>query len=335
MLKKVTIALLVLLAIFLLYNGSMVVYLAQQGQGQVRVILDSRPISELKDEGYFDEVKLRKLSMIEEMRDFAFNDLGLDPTGSFTDYYEQNGKPVLWVLNACPPFSLEAYKWNYPVLGKLGYKGFFEKTIGLAEEQKLIDEGYDTDLGPVNAWSTLGWLNDPVLSSMLNRSEGELARLVIHELTHASVYISGDGSYNENLATFIGDKGAILYLRKKYGDEAIQLQDLEEADQDRKTLTKYLTRRTEELIVLYASDQDNVKKRKKKKELIRAIQDSIPFLSLNDSTRFQVLSRREGLNNAFFTAYSMYREGQSEFQRELEEDFEGDLVKFIEYQKSR
>ncbi|MBK7966760.1 MAG: aminopeptidase [Bacteroidetes bacterium] len=96
-------------------------------------------------------------------------------------------------------------------------KAFFVKEKGEAELKELERFGYDVEYRSVSAWSTLGWFEDPILSNMLKRSEGQLAEVIIHELTHTTLYLPGSVDFNENFATFVGEHGAILFLKYKYG----------------------------------------------------------------------------------------------------------------------
>ncbi len=223
MLKKILGTILFFAAVLIAANFKLVCYGLQQLKGQLYIVNHAKPIPEvLADVSVSDSIKT-KLGFIEEIKRFAVDSLSLKPSENYTTFFDQQNRPVMWVLTAAPRFKLESYTWYYPLLGRLSYKGFFDKNKGLVEKNKLSQTGLDTDLSPTGGWSTLGWFKDPVLSNMLRKNEGALAELIIHELTHGTLYIKGDVEFNENLATFIGEQGAIQYLEAKYGKSSLPL----------------------------------------------------------------------------------------------------------------
>jgi predicted aminopeptidase len=125
-------------------------------------------------------------------------------------------------------FQLKAYEWDFPLIGSFSYKGFFNYDQALEEEDKIRKNGYDTSIDEIAGWSTLGWFKDPVLSDMLDRSSGSLANLIIHELTHGTLYVKDNVDFNENLASFVGDKGALIFLRHKYGENSKEYHEYEQ-----------------------------------------------------------------------------------------------------------
>jgi predicted aminopeptidase len=178
-------------------------YYYMQAKGQLAILWNVTPVEEVLKSPTLSENMRTKLALVQEIKSFGEKELGLTPTQNYTTFFHQHGRPILWVLSASKPFKLESYTWWFPIVGRVGYKGFFVEEKGRFEMQKLKEKGYDTELGEVSAWSTLGWFKDPVLSSMLQKSEGELARLILHEMTHSTLYIESDAVFNENLATLL------------------------------------------------------------------------------------------------------------------------------------
>jgi predicted aminopeptidase len=121
---------------------------------------------------------------------------------------------------------MEAVEFHFPIIGNFTYKGFFDSTMATQELKIWKQKGYDTDLGQGIAYSTLGWLPEPILSSMLFYSEGKLASLIIHEMTHGTIFVKNEHETSENLANFIGEYGAKRYLKAKYGNESDEYQNL-------------------------------------------------------------------------------------------------------------
>src|SRR6185369_16149701 len=105
-----------------------------------------------------------------QIRKYTIDSLGYAPTNNFTCIYDQKNAVTLWVVTACGPFDLKPYEWDFPIVGRVSYKGFFKKNLAETEFNLFMSSGYDVDLRGVSAWSTLGWFSDPLLSSMLKRS---------------------------------------------------------------------------------------------------------------------------------------------------------------------
>ena len=215
--KKIFVGLLVVLLFFCAWNYSLLYYAFAQLNGQLTIVFESKPIDEVINDKNIPKETKDKLLLIADIKKFAVEELGYSESDNYTTFYDQHNCPLMYVVSACPEFSMEEYEWQFPIAGSFTYKGFFERKMADKEIAELKAEGYDVYLGTASGWSTLGWLKDPILSGMLDKSEGELAELIIHELTHSFKYEKDNITFNENLATFIGEQGAIRYLNKKYG----------------------------------------------------------------------------------------------------------------------
>ena len=337
--KIIYIALLISLLSGLLY-GDMISYGIQQGIGQFTILYNAVPIDDLLNDPDYPEEKKEKLRLIQEIREFALDSLGLNDSESYKELFDQEDKPILWVLTAAKPFKLEEYEWYFPFLGSLGYKGFFTKEKAILEEDALIAENYDTDLGPVNAWSTLGFFNDPVLSNMLKKPPGGLSRLIIHELTHGTLYASGEDAFNENLATFVGDNGAIIFMRHKYGADSEELNKYIEALEDIVKYSGHMIAGTKKLDSLYTSFEGKEYKIEEKlllkKNMIKKILSSSDTISFNRADSYAHIKRGNFMpNNTYFMTFSRYREQQNEFEQEFAADFNSDFPKYLAYLKSK
>jgi predicted aminopeptidase len=203
-----------LLPFFMLCSCSTVKFYTQAIGGQSEIWHKSRPNAEaLADPTVAERVKQR-LRLIEELRIFAASDLHL-PSKSFGKYCDLKRPYVVWVVYAAPEFSVEGKTWWYPLVGSLKYRGFFAEKDARQEAIQLKKQGYDVFMGGVEAYSTLGYLADPVLNTFLHRSDGELAELIFHELTHAKVFIPGDTDFNEAFATANGQEGVRRWMHSK------------------------------------------------------------------------------------------------------------------------
>ena len=206
-----------------LWNYKLVFYGIQQLNGQLKIICKSVPVTEvINDKNVNPEIK-EKLLLVEEIRRFAMDSIGLTNSDNYTTFYDQQGKPLMWVVTGCKPYSLEAKKWNFPFVGEVSYKGFFKEYRAKKEELLVRQQGYETDIYSPSAWSTLGYFTDPILSNILKRGPGRISELIIHELTHATIFQSSSVVYNENLATFVGENGAIKFLIAHFGDTSVYI----------------------------------------------------------------------------------------------------------------
>ena len=159
--KKSLLIVVAAIASYAIWNWDLVLYGIAQGQGQLHIMQEARPIADIMADPEFPDSLKTKLDLIQEIRDFAIDSLGLTDSDSYREVYDQKGEPILWIVTACQPYALEDYKWEFPLLGALSYKGHFEKWKADAEAAELAKTGLDTDVGEVSAWSTLGWLDDP------------------------------------------------------------------------------------------------------------------------------------------------------------------------------
>src|ERR1051325_7991170 len=171
--KKIGIAILLLVVILIVWQYKMLYYGLSQAKGQLTIVFHAEPIEKaLQSNDYPDSLK-QKLLLVQDVRRFAMDSLGLKNSKNYTTIYNQHGHPLMFVVTACKPYQFKAYEWHFPLLGNFPYKGYFDVEAAKKEELRLKKEGYDTDLGPTGGWSTLGWLRDPILSNMLYRSAGD------------------------------------------------------------------------------------------------------------------------------------------------------------------
>ncbi|HVR84786.1 MAG TPA: aminopeptidase, partial [Planctomycetota bacterium] len=163
-----------------------------------------------------DETKL-KLLFVREVKSFGENELGLARSANYESFYDTKGQPITYIVSACRKDRFQPYTWWFPIVGEVPYKGFFSKEDAQAEAAGLEQQGYDVALGMAAAYSTLGYFPDPVLSTMLDYPDEHLAALILHELTHGTIYLPGGSDFNEGLASFVGWQGALEFARKERG----------------------------------------------------------------------------------------------------------------------
>ncbi|HXX93358.1 MAG TPA: aminopeptidase [Planctomycetota bacterium] len=192
-------------------------YLLRQGAGQLDILVHSRSVDEmLQDPSVPDSVKER-LELIQEIREFGEREMDLRHSDNYTTYYDTSGRPITFIVTACAKDAFVPYTWWFPIVGEVPYKGFFSREDALDEARQLQEEGLDVSLGTASAYSTLGYFRDPILSTMLEYPDEELASLILHELTHGTIFLPGGADFNEGLANFTGWQGALEFAREKHG----------------------------------------------------------------------------------------------------------------------
>lgn len=329
----------VLLVAGSLCYGDVIGYLLKQARGQVRIITHSESRESYLAKPGTPPGHREKLALVEEIRQYAFDSLGLKRTRSYTKVYDQKGEALLWVITASRKYALEPKTWKFPITGEVTYKGFFNKDDAEQEKARLEAEGWEVRTREVNAWSTLGYLPDPILSEMLNDSPGDMANVIIHELSHSTVFIRGDVEESENLASFIGDVGAARFLEMKYGKNSDELFEYLTGDGDYRKLTQHLLRGADRLDSLYKTsvftaypepEKDTVKTR-----LLRQIITDLDTVSFSVPGRYAKLRNGKLPNNAFFIEFRQYNNRQNTYYDEYNHAYNGDLRRYIVHLKEK
>ena len=220
-------------------------YYAQSVKGHLQLMHAAKPVATWLDDPATPAPLKARLALAQRIRSFAVTELGLPDNPSYHRYADLQRKAVVWNVVAAPPLSLKLKTWCFPVAGCVGYRGYFSEADALAEAATQSALGLETSVYGVPAYSTLGWMNwaggDPLLNTFISYPEGELARLVFHELAHQMVYVQGDTAFNESFATAVERIGGARWLATQASETVRQ----EYATLDtRRTAFRALTRDT-------------------------------------------------------------------------------------------
>lgn len=327
-------AILLIVLVLTVAYWELVVYGIRQGKGQLNIIWNAKPVEEFLDNPEFPDSLKQKLVLINEVRRYAIDSLGLKDTKNYKTLFDQKGEEIMWVVTASEPFKLKAKEWRFPVLGSVPYKGFFDKQLAIDLRTELVEEGWDVSIRNPGGWSTLGWFTDPILSKMLERSEGDLANLIIHEMSHATIFVKDSIDFNENLATFIGDRGAEKFLEHKYGTGAKEYKQYFAEDEDYLKFADHMLRGSEALDSLYKTmteQQPVAEKKAKKEKMIRQIVQTLDTLTLAENNNPSARYAKVLPNNAFFMNFRRYQSKQDAFWDEYRKRFNEDLKAYIEF----
>jgi predicted aminopeptidase len=333
-LKRILLALLILITVLVVAYWDLVVYGFRQGKGQLNIIWNARPVEEVLADSSFPDSLKTKLHLIEKVRRFAIDSLGLKDTENYKTLYDQKGEEIMWVVTACEPFRFKPKEWNFPILGTVPYKGFFIKEKAIALRDELDKDGWDTSIRNPGGWSTLGWFTDPILSNMLLRTDGDLANLIIHEMSHATIFIKDSVEFNENLSTFIGDRGAERFLISCYGIDSKEYKSYVNDDRDFTKYSEHMLRGSIILDSLYKTMDETApveQKKKLKEESIRIIVATLDTLTLSMDQKLSERFKERLPNNTYFMNMKRYQSKQDNFWDDYNGKFQGDLRAYIGY----
>jgi len=313
-------------SIFSLISGcTSIGYFAQAAQGQFSLLYRAKPINSWLTNPEADEKLKEKLRRIQEIRQFAARELGLPNNASYTSYADLNRQFVVWNVVATPELSLVPLKWCFPVAGCVDYRGYYDKHTAQNFADELNKKGMDVRISGVPAYSTLGYFNDPVLSTFIHYSEPELARLIFHELAHQVAYASGDSTFNESFATTIEEIGVSRWLAARGDHNLIANNGLFQSR--RKDFLNLLHTYRFKFEEVYRKPISDDLKRQGKKELIRLIKSDYDLLKQTwDGYAGYDRWFDEPVSNAHFVLIATYHELVPEFKALLAE--KGNLKDF-------
>ncbi len=190
-------------------------YLTRAAWEEASILRRRKWISMMDADKSLTPTQHAKLQVVLAARTYADSVLGLDAGKSFTMFSQLNSDTLVLVLSAAYQDRLQFYRWWFPIVGRVPYKGWFDFDAARREEARFRENGFDTELRPASAFSTLGWFNDPLLSTTLRADSLHLANTVIHELLHNEFYASGQAEFNESFANFVGARGSAEFFRKR------------------------------------------------------------------------------------------------------------------------
>jgi predicted aminopeptidase len=319
-----------LVAAFLNGCAADIGYLWKQGGYLLRYGTGARNIDEvLSDTGTPEETR-RFLSTVRAIRGFALERIGLKENGNYGTYKEIDRTYMVDVVQACDAVSLTPYTWDYPFMGKLPYKGFYERVDAEAEAQRLRERGYDVIVRTSDAFSTLGFLTDPVYSFMSRYTVPDLASLIIHEQTHATLFINGQPRFNEGLAGFVGETGGLEFARETLGaDSREYLQALMERADSQLFLSSIRGLR-QSLDTVYAGNASRGVKLEQKAAAVSAfvLRYDTEILPRYKTGSYPA-ARDLPINNAYVSLFDLYTGDDALFRSYYEERCGSDLAVFV------
>lgn len=283
-------------------------YLWQSARGHLSIWWSTRPIEAvLADPSVAASVK-QQLELARTIRRFASDRLGLPDNGSFTRYAQLDRPFVVWNVQAAPELSLDPVRWCFPVAGCVAYRGYYRREEAEAFADSLRAEGLDVQVAGVTAYSTLGWFDDPLLSTFISQPEPELAQLIFHELAHQVVWVPGDTRFNESFATAVEMIGVERWLQSTQADPQVRAAWLGRRERREQVIT-LLAGASARLRSLYQSSSSADEKRAGKARIVADLRSEFAVLRARHPN-FAVWDRwfAQPLGNAHLMSVGLYHD---------------------------
>jgi len=253
--RRGILAIAVCVAVLALISAPTACYLSRGAWEEAKILSRRQPISEIVADPRTSRESREKLKVVLAARQYAKDSLRLRTKDSFTTYSRLDHDTLVLVLSAAYRDTLKPYTWWFPIVGRVPYKGYFDFGAAKRDAKSLADDGFDVYVRPSDAFSTLGFFNDPLLNTTLRGDSLGLANTVIHELTHNTFYASGQAPFNESFAMFVGARGAAAFFRSRGQESAAAKVDAEWEDD--KLLARFWASVIKSLDSAYAAHPDS------------------------------------------------------------------------------
>jgi predicted aminopeptidase len=304
---------LVVLVLISLVACETIGYYEQAVRGQLSILWNRQQIEQLLQDDSVSQELRQKLTVVQAAREYAIQEMLLPSGKSYQTYVELEREHVVWNVFAAPEFSVDPVNWCYPIAGCVSYRGYFSEADAVEFATRLEEDGYDVYTGGVDAYSTLGWFDDPLLSTVINRPDYQLVALIFHELAHQKVYLPGDTTFNESFATAVEREGLRRWLMNQDSSELIAAADQQSLRQQQ--FIDLVISYRERFADLYASEMSAANKRERKAELQQQMRAAYEQLKqgwggVGSYDRWFASS----LNNAQLSTVSSYNELVPAFQ---------------------
>lgn len=309
-----------LLLIVLLLTGCQLSYLMHVSYNHLALLNSKEPISEILKSDRVTQEQKKKIELSQTARIYAFDKLKLNKTDNYSQYVDLKRPYVTYTVTASKKWKLEPHLWNFPIIGKAPYKGFYREELAKEEAEGLRKQDLDVAVRGVSAYSTLGRLTDPLLSSMLNYSDHHLVNTIIHELVHTTLFIKDNIDFNERLAVFVANKGTEYFYLDKEGKDSATLKLIKDENYDDELFSKFITSELAKLKKWYdefdhtkqlpPDDKEAIRQERLEQIKRNLITDLKPHLKTKSYDR--VFSKK--FNNADLAVYNTYMKSLDVFE---------------------
>jgi predicted aminopeptidase len=289
-------------------------YYSQAIGGHLKVMAKARPLDDVLADPATNPELRQRLQTARRIRDFATRELGLPENGSYQFYAELDRPYVVWNVFAAPELSVTPKSECFPITGCVSYRGFYREDEAQRAAQKLREAGYDVYMGGVPAYSTLGWFDDPLLSTFIRYPDAQLARLVFHELAHQVAYAKNDTAFNESFAVTVEEEGVKRWLAAE--GRSAELAAFHAGQERKREFASRVAAARARLDAVYHGSFSREEKLERKRAEFDALRAAYPAVIPPEA------------NNAFLASIALYTELVPGFEKLLAES--GSLPKFYE-----
>lgn len=318
------------LLVILVQGCSSIAYYQQAIAGQYQILNNRVDIEALIEDNQTEENLKQKLTIVQQVRAFAAKEMQMDVGQSYSQYSDTERDYVVWNITATPELSLTPHQWCYPIIGCQSYRGYFKQQTAQLKADELQRQGFDTWVGGVTAYSTLGWFDDPILNTFVYRDDSDLAALLIHELSHQVLYIKGDTAFNESFATAVEIEGLQRWLMSI--DQAPLVQHHQIKLKERQVFISTVSASIERLKAVYESTISDEKKRAEKDQIIKEMKQQYQQNILDNHLSGYFTRWFDKVNNAKLITVSNYYRYVPAFTAMIAES-NGDMGQFYEAAK--
>ena len=281
-------------------------YYFQAARGQVGLLRQRVPVDEIVEDGAFDVATRDRLELIARLRRFAVDELDLPDNDSYTSYVDLGRDYVVWNVVATEEFSVDPLTWCFPVAGCVAYRGYFDRDRAERFAERLELRGYDVYTGGSPAYSTLGYFDDPILSTMIARGEAEIAAMLFHELAHQRVYVKDDTELSESFATAVEQYGVTRWLERTGQTDALSA--YRQGLRKQRDFATLVAAQRQRLLDIYKGERSDEETRLAKRDAFDTMRDEYAALnaSWNGNAGYDAWFA-DDVNNAKLAAATSYQ----------------------------
>ncbi len=311
-------------------SGCQFRYILHAASNQYRLIRDSVKVEDALKGDLIESDQKAHLMLVASIKDFGEKELGLKETQNYQKVYLKSDQPTIYIISASSKDRLAMISWWFPIVGNMPYLGFFDLDKAKKERIRLDRDGLDVNIGTAEAYSTLGWFKDPVTSDLLKKSTVELTEIILHEMTHTTLYVKGQSEFNENLANMVGKVGVVSFMRKTYGDMHPFTIEAENNLADQRMFCSFLESILERLEFLYNSDITYEGKLAEREKIFKeSLKEFADIQSGFKTDRYKGFGG-SGLNNAYLMSIALYNRHFMLFENLMIED-ENSVVNMLNH----
>ena len=301
-----------------LSSGCSLSYVLHAAAGQFRIQDRAVPVAAALEDHELTDAEKEKLRLVLRVKAFGERELGLQPTDNYETVYLGTERNPVYTVTAAHRTRLERITWWFPVVGRMPYLGYFDEKKAEAKKRELEKDGLDTVVWPAEAYSTLGWFQDPVHRNLLKKETVEIVETILHEMTHATLYAKGQPEFNETLASLVGKQGGLAFLERTAGSDSSEARKGRAVLRDQRRFSRFLDGLLNELSRLYNGPLSDERKLVLREALFSEAMDRFETLRDRLETDRFVAFGAGGLNNAYLMAAALYHRHYTLFESVLE-----------------